>query len=220
MSVESLFPARVRRFAFRKPLIATFRGVTLRVVDLSLSGARVTHREPLVAGLEGSLSVEVPGLAVEVPDLRTRLELRARVIWSRVQRDGTLDTGLKIVDSRPDRAADLLDHLVRLGWARSSGPREARNKLRSSEGDLKSAKQALDFLTKNRSASSRWKRLVERDLPSANGYPIEILAAWELLGRSIDVEVVAQAQRESQPFELDAESLLLEDEAAFEIVEA
>lgn len=214
MSAVASFTSRIRRFTFHKALSATFRGVSLRVVDLSESGARVSHREPLVAGLEGTLCVEVPGSADD-------LALRAKVVWSRVQDDGLLDTGLKIIDTRPDRAADLLDHLVRLGWAGTSKPREAKNKLRGSDEDLRSARQALDFLTKNRSASVRWKRLVERDLVSLNGYPVEILAAWELLGRAVDVEVVERAHRETEPFVLNAETLLLdEEETDFALVEA
>lgn len=214
MSAVTPFTSRVRRFTFKKALSAMFRGVPLRVVDLSEAGARVSHREPLVVGLEGPLCVEIPGSD-------DALTLRARVVWSRAQDDGMLDTGLKIIDARPDRAADLLDHLVRLGWAGTSKPREARNKLRGSDEDLRSARQALDFLRNNRSASVRWKRLVERDLVASNGYPVEILAAWELLGRAVDVEVVERAQREAEPFVLNAETLLIDDEeTAFALVEA
>jgi len=213
MPANLLQTNRVRRFTFRKPLDAHFRGVSIRVLDLSETGARVTHREPLIAGLEGAFQVEVPSS-------RKNLTLRARVVWSRALRDGSFDTGLKIIDERLDRAADLLDHLYRLGSTEGRRLHSAGNKLRGTAGDLVAARNALDFLTKNRSASARWKRLVERDMTPSSGYPIEILAAWELLGRSVDVEVVARAQRESEPFVLDLDSLLSEDESAFELVEA
>lgn len=213
MSADAAFTARVRRFTLHKSLEAHFLGVGLRIVDLSETGARAIHKEALVAGLVGLLSVRLPSSASPVA-------LRARVVWSRVLSDGRLETGFVIIDPRQDRAADLLDHLVRLGWAGKSQHHHARNKLRGSEGDLRSARQALDFLARNRSASARWKHLVERELPVTNGYPIEVLAAWELLGRTIDVEVVARAKRETEPFVLDAESLLVEEDAGYELVEA
>jgi hypothetical protein len=213
MTADITFPTRDRRFTFRKSVDATFRGVSLKVVDLSETGARVMHRDPLIVGLEGTF-------ALQVPSSRECVALRARVIWSHALRDGKLETGLKIVDGRLDRAADLLDHLVRLGWTGANKLRAAGNKLRGSEGDLRAAHAALDFLTKNRSASARWKRLVERDFPSSHGYPTEVVAAWELLGRSIDVELVAQAHRESKPFILEGESLLVDEETGFALVDA
>jgi len=212
MPANLMHTTRVRRFNFRKPLDAQFRGVSVRVLDLSETGARLTHREPLIAGLEGAFQVEVPSS-------RRNLTLRARVVWSRALRDGSFDTGLKIVDERLDRAADLLDHLVRLGWTEGRKLHSAGNKLRGTAGDLVAARNAIDFLTKNRSASARWKRLVERDMAPSSGYPIEILAAWELLGRSIDVEVVARAHRETEPIEFDLESLFLEEEVGLELAE-
>lgn len=203
--------ARNRRFELRRPFDATFRGLVVRVVELSERGARIVHDDPLVADLIGSLVVAVPSAPL--------VTLRARVVWSRALPTSRFESGLTFAAERPDRAADLLDHLVRLGWAGTTGPRAARNRVSDAGGDLGAARQALEFLSRNRSVSARWKRLVERDLPSTNGYPVEVVAAWELLGRAIDVETVARAHRESNPFELDGNALL-EEEVGFALVEA
>ncbi len=190
-----------RRFVFRRQLAATFGDVPVTLIDLSRKGAKAEHELPLPPGVEAKIEVLVPGV-------RTRLSLRAKVIWSQDAGSGARRTGLAITDERFDLAADLLDHMVRLRWVdvERNNDRNARPSARARECSQKTLEQvgrALAFVSRNSGVSRRWRQLVEASAAHTDRHPIEVLSAWELLGRGVALDVVSQVYRERQTFVLD-----------------
>lgn len=199
-----------RRFVFRRPCEASFGDVPIRLIDLSRSGAQAMHTAPIPAGTESHIELTVPGA-------KRRVSLRARVVWSRrAESSGSQKIGLAITDERFDLAADLIDQMVRLRWVEVERRRSARPAPKTLSGPTRSldeARRALAFVSNDTPAALRWRERVRASALPGDRHPIEVLAAWELLGRAIDLEIVAFAHREQSSFVLSAAELL-EDETA------
>jgi hypothetical protein len=196
-----------RRFVFRRPCAASFGDVPITLIDLSRSGAQAMHDRPMAPGTESRIELSVPGVA-------RRLSLRARVVWSRrAESSGRQKIGLAITDDRFDLAADLIDQMVRMRWVaveRTPTRRPAPKLLSTPAQSLDEARRALAFVSKNSSAARRWIDRVRETASPSDRHPVEVLAAWELLGRVIDLEVIAFANRERESFVLNAAELLEE----------
>jgi hypothetical protein len=210
-SIESAVTTReTRRFVFRRPCEASFGDVPIRLIDLSRSGAQAMHTAPIAPGTESRIEVTVPGAS-------RRLSLRARVVWSRhAESSGKQKIGLAITDDRFDLAADLIDQMVRMRWVevdKQAKPRPASQTPAEPVKSLEQARRALSFVSNDSPAAIRWRERVRRDSFPTNSYPIEVLAAWELLGCAIDIEQVALAHRERESFVLSASELLDESDA-------
>lgn len=218
-AIQNTMNAReTRRFVFRHPCAASFGKVPITLIDLSRSGAQAMHHEPIAPGTESQIEVAVPGAS-------RLLSLRARVVWSRrTESSGRQQIGLAITDERFDRAADLIDQMVRMRWVTvERGPRSrpASKTLSAPAHSLDEARRALAFVSRDTPAASRWIDRVKEGWTPTDRHPVEVLAAWELLGRAIDVEIVAFAHRERETFVLSASELLDEsDEPGVAISEA
>jgi len=199
----------MRRFIFRRPCEASFGDVPIRLIDLSRSGAQAIHTQRIAPGTESRIEVPVPGAS-------RRLSLRARVVWSRrSESSGNQKIGLAITDERFDLAADLIDQMVRMRWVevdkqskQNSGPKTPFPPAQS----LDEARRALAFVSNDSPAANRWRDRVRASADPTNRHPIEVLAAWELLARSIDLELIAFAHRERESFVLSAAELLDEED--------
>lgn len=194
-----------RRFVFRRPCEASFGKVPITLIDLSSTGAQAMHNEPIHPGTESRIEVSVPGAS-------RRLSLRARVIWSRrAESSGKQKIGLAITDERFDLAADLIDQMVRMRWVeveRRPKSRPASKTLSAPAHSLDEARRALAFISKDTEAANRWIERVRETSTPTHRHPVEVLAAWELLGRTIDLEIIAFANRERESFVLSASELL------------
>jgi hypothetical protein len=209
-----------RRFVFRKQFEATFGGISITLIDLSRSGAQAEHEQPLCPGAEGAIELGVPGV-------RARLTLRAKVVWTRTgSATEPHRTGLAIIDGRFDLAADLLDQMVRLRWVEVERNRDTwacpASKTRSHPPEvLGKVHGALTFVGRKSAASRRWLELVAPGFAPTDCRPIEVYAAWELLGRSVSLDAVAQIHRERETFVLSASDLIEEiEDADLTLVEA
>jgi hypothetical protein len=210
-SIETATNVReTRRFVFRRPFEASFGDVPIRLIDLSRSGAQAMHAARIAPGTESRIEVTVPGAS-------RRLSLRARVVWSRrAESSGNQKIGLAITDERFDLAADLIDQMVRMRWVevdkQATKPGFSLKTPFAPAHSLEQARRALAFVSNDSPAANRWRDRVRASAPPSNRRPIEVLAAWELLARSIDVELVEFAHRERESFVLSASELLDEDE--------
>ena len=199
-----------RRFVFRRPCAASFGEVPITLIDLSRSGAQAMHHDPIPPGTESRIEVSVPGAS-------RLLSLRARVVWSRrAESSGRQKIGLAITDERFDLAADLIDQMVRMRWVeveRRPGSRPAPKTFSAPSHSLDEARRALAFVSRGNAASNRWIERVRGSWTPTDRHPVEVLAAWELLGRTIDVEIVAFAHREQESFVFSASDFLDESDA-------
>ncbi len=201
---ETVTVRETRRFVFRRPCEASFADVPITLIDLSRSGAQAMHDSPMTPGTESRIELSVPGAS-------RRLSLRARVVWSRrAESSGRQKIGLAITDERFDLAADLIDQMVRMRWVEvERTPKSRTSKTFSAPAhSLDEARRALAFVAKDSAAASRWIDRVRESATPTDRHPVEVLAAWELLGRTIDVEIVAFAYRERESFVLSASELL------------
>jgi len=205
-STESAMNVReTRRFIFRRPCEASFGDVPIRLIDLSRSGAQAMHTARIAPGTESRIEVPVPGAS-------RRLSLRARVVWSRrAESSGNQKIGLAITDERFDLAADLIDQMVRERLVDvDKGAKQTFNSKTpfAPAHSLDEARRALAFVSNDSPAANRWRDRVRASADPTNRHPIEVLAAWELLARSIDLELIAFAHRERESFVLSAAELL------------
>lgn len=163
----------------------------------------------IAPGTESRIEVTVPGSS-------RRLSLRARVVWSRrAESSGNQKIGLAITDERFDLAADLIDQMVRMRWVevdRRATPRPSAKTISGPAHSLEQARRALAFVSNDTPAARRWRDRVRVCSSPTERHPIEVLAAWELLARSIDLELVAFAHRELESFVLSAAELLDESD--------
>jgi hypothetical protein len=207
-----------RRFVFRRPCEASFGDVPIRLIDLSRSGAQAMHAARIAPGTESRIELTVPGAS-------RRLSLRARVVWSRrAESSGNQKIGLAITDERFDLAADLIDHMVRMRWVevdkQSTKPGFSAKTPFAPAHSLEQARRALAFVSNDSPAANRWRDRVRASAPPTNRRPIEVLAAWELLARSVDVELIDFAHRERESFVLSASELLDDEGPGLAIAEA
>lgn len=188
-----------KRFVLTKPMVAMFGGVGVTLLDLSQTGAQVAHSEPFDRYAEDFLVVDVPGHA-------RQLQLRSRVVWTR--RDGAgLTSGLVILEERADLAADFLEYLLHLKKVRSEKMQpaqvappptpavEAKKSTLEALTEIDETKpviQAKEYLDRFPGAAAKWRALASRcSTPAERAtHPIEVLAVWELLNRSVRLEVV------------------------------
>lgn len=206
-----------RRFVFRKQFKAKFGEFPIRLVDLSATGAQAEHAASIAPGTESLIEIAVPGAG-------RRLSLRARVVWSRDEEStGVQRIGLAITDSRFDLAADLIDQMVRMRWVDVESvarPRPASKILGGAERSLEEARRALAFVAHDTPAAKRWRERVRETSTPTQRFPIEVLAAWELLAQSIDIEIVAHAYRENETFVFSGSELLADEKADNSLAEA
>jgi|GEM_PF-3479098 len=190
-----------KRFSFQRPFAAAFAGKPIALLDLSQEGAQVGHEEQLPLNSESVLELTVTGMKT--------ISLRGVAVWTRDSgQEFPRRSGIRITESRLDLAADVLDYFVRLRKVRfdkeslSRKPAVAEPRLQikriiplSTEKQQR-VRQALLFLTQPGRMTDFWLGLAESTKVETNlQHPLEVIAAWELLDRGIDIDQVAEAAR-------------------------
>ncbi|HVT01906.1 MAG TPA: hypothetical protein VHL58_00860 [Thermoanaerobaculia bacterium] len=198
MFVEPSEARSKKRFRFQQPFAAAFDGQTIALLDLSQEGAQAGHEEQILVGREATLEVNVPGA-------RT-ISLRAVAVWSRDSgQEFPRRTGIRITEERVDLAADVLDYFVRLRKVRfdkESLTRKPATLEETRSTDTKTAaaspedqervRQALLFVAQPGRMTEFWMQLAESTRAEERmEHPLEVIAAWELIDRAIDIDQVA-----------------------------
>lgn len=203
------------RFDLDPPLDGVFGAATVRVYNVGVRGAQVEHAEPLRLGAESRLQIYATQHA-------EKLEMRGRVVWSRLSRqpDGQgrylYRSGIRFEEGAffPPRA---LGQLARAGIARLDArslekkkeaarrrdqDRAAHTTYRPSHPEISAehlllVQHAREQLQLNAAEAQKWYQRVRFSPPVLDGtalpYREDVVAVWEYLGRTIDIDVVARA---------------------------
>ncbi|MGH9457958.1 MAG: hypothetical protein ACRD2J_10005 [Thermoanaerobaculia bacterium] len=201
------------RFVVDPPLPATYGSGNVTIGNLGVRGLQTEHAEPLRIGFDAPLVITVP----EWPD---KVRVRGRVVWSRLSKTPNAQgkylyrSGVRL-DPQTPFPPKALGHLARLGVARHDQrslerKRQAvlRREQQRAERAAKGAEpdvppdQALliqharDQLRVNPVEAQKWYQRARFSPPVLDGrempYREDVVAVWEYLGRSVDIEIVAR----------------------------
>ncbi len=203
------------RFDLDPPLPGTFGAATVSIQNVGVRGVQVEHPDPLRLGLEARLAVVIPGATEKV-------ELRGRVVWSRLSKRPDAKgkylyrSGIRFEEGTFFPPPSL-GQLARAGIARLDQKslerkREAqlrRDQDRAAKGTFVPLKREISpeqlllvqharaQLQMNANEAQKWYQRVRFSPPVLDGtqlrYRDDVVAVWEYLGRSVDIEIVAIA---------------------------
>jgi hypothetical protein len=213
---------RTARYLVDPSLTALFGPAELQVLDVSASGIRAHHFEPLKVGSSGRLVLRIAASS-------ERFAFRSRVVWSRLSRTATergrypYISGLEITDPEEEAGA-VIQRLIALGAARPDQKSlerkvaaiEEKEKQKSARAavqhfspvtaavpadQLIMVQQAREWLQRNPTEAKKWydraRFAMTEETERALGVPLhfkeDVLAIWEYLDRSIDVRIVVRA---------------------------
>jgi hypothetical protein len=213
---------RTVRYLADASIAASFGPAEMQVLDVSASGIRAHHFEPLKVGATGRL-------VLRLADSSERFAFRSRVVWSRLSRASTSPgrypyiSGLEITDSELE-AETVIERLVERGAARpdreslkrKSEAIEEKEKQKSARAAVQQfnamiqavpadqlimVQQAREWLQQNPTEAKKWydrarfamNEETERTLGVPLHFKEDVLAIWEYLERSIDVRIVIRA---------------------------
>jgi hypothetical protein len=190
------------RYVPLRQLTGIFGDTKFNVLQLSATGLRIRHNEPLMPGDEAKLSFALlkPARSVVV---------RAKVVWTSIARAGTdrfSISGLRIIEFG-DRLATAIDSLRaanELQPERREGPRRATDTM-SVLGGISDEEMALVTAAVQKFASdpveaSRWysrarfalsEESVRRAAPERPRDREEVLGIWEYLERQVEIGKIA-----------------------------
>ncbi|MBV8517099.1 MAG: hypothetical protein JO197_06800 [Acidobacteria bacterium] len=191
------------RYVPRRQLSGTFRDVKMFVLQLSTTGLRIRHEEPLRPGDEARLSF---GL-VTPPQV---VLLRASVVWTSIAQRGDgpsyYVSGLHVT-ANADRLANalaLLNHNRELQRAQNEAKRRGGALpgpvLGLSDDDVVAIIRAARKLATDPTEATRWytrarfayaEEDVRKVAPRGAREREEVLGVWEYLQRRIDIPKVA-----------------------------
>lgn len=206
------------RFDVNPPLQGTFGAATISIHNVGVRGVQIEHPDPLRLGMEARLQVLVP----ERPE---KVELRGRVVWSRLSKRPDAHgkylyrTGIRFEEGSffPPQA---LGQLARAGFARLDArslerKREAqlrRDQERAAQVTFKPQRAEISpehlllvqharaQLQLNPTEAQKWYQRARYAPPTVDGtalpYREDVVAVWEYLGRTVDIETVARAFEE------------------------
>lgn len=205
------------RFDLNPSLPGTFGAATVSVQNVGVRGVQVEHPDPLRLGLEARLAVAIPG--------GEKVELRGRVVWSRLSRRPDAKgkylyrSGIRF-DEGVFFPPPVVGQLARAGIARLDQKsldrkREAllrRDQERAAKATFVPQKReispeqlllvqhAREQLQMNATEAQKWYQRVRFSPPVLDGtqlpYRDDVVAVWEYLGRTVDIEIVARAFEE------------------------
>ncbi|HYH09455.1 MAG TPA: PilZ domain-containing protein [Thermoanaerobaculia bacterium] len=194
------------RYVPLRQLGGIFGDVKFSVLQLSATGLRIRHSEPLLPGDEAKLSFAMLRSARSVV-------VRARVVWTSIARAGETRfsiSGLRIIEhaDRLERAIEMLKDAHELQPERRSQARRATDAL-SMLGGVSDEEMALVTGAVQRFASdpveaSRWysrarfalsDENVRRIAPPRQRDREEVLGIWEYLERKVDIEKITGVMR-------------------------
>jgi hypothetical protein len=188
------------RFIPRRQLGGVFREVKLAVLQLSNSGLRIRHTEPLYPGEEARFS-----FAIQNPP--KSFVMRARVVWTSIAQRGEgpsfYITGLKVV-SNQDRLIEATEMLRAARELHLDESRRRNNVPMPVHGlpdeDVVAIIRAVRKFASDPTEASRWytrarfavaDEEVRRAAPRGARDREEVVGVWEYLHRRIDLKAVA-----------------------------
>lgn len=196
-----------QRWVPRRQIDGSFRNARFSVLQLSSTGLRIRHVEPLLPGEEAKLSFALLNPA-------RSFVMRARVVWTSVATSDDGDATFSISGLRVIEHADRLTTAIALlRKAHELAPEERRKAVRPPE-DLANV-AAIDAVTDDEVAlvvraaqhfasdpvdASRWygrarfalsDEHVRRDAPPRPRDREEVLGIWEYLERQVDIPKIA-----------------------------
>ncbi|MBV8518629.1 MAG: PilZ domain-containing protein [Acidobacteria bacterium] len=189
------------RFIPLRRISGIFGDAKFSIVQISQTGLRIRHAEPLVPGVEAKLSFALLKPA-------RSFVMRARVVWTSLARSGDETfsiSGLRIIEhaDRLARAVELLNAAHELQPDRRAKPRRTEaDSLAGLDGvsdeEIALVTSAVQKFASDPVEASRWysrARFALSDEHVRRVAPIrqreEVLGIWEYLERQIDIAKIA-----------------------------
>lgn len=194
------------RFVPLRQIGGIFGDVKFSVLQLSATGLRIRHTEPLMPGDEAKLSFAMLRSARSVV-------VRARVVWTSIARTGEARfsiSGLRIIEhaERLARAVEMLNAAHELQPERRHRMRRASDALAMLGGvtdeEMELVTTAVQKFANDPVEASRWysrarfalaDENVRRVAPSRPRDREEVLGIWEYLERKVEIEKIAGVVR-------------------------
>ena len=201
------------RYILSPPIDGSFGKFDIRIEDVAENGFRAEHPEPLRIGYSGTISFQLPGSD-------DRITLKSRVVWSHLSDrpgpDGKFlyQSGIRIEEEQ-EKGHSALERLLETYAARpESGSLEKKRakleeKTKQKQHDktfrvirqtrqipadqLLMVQQARHYLKANPNEATKWYNRAKYAISSttkALSHREDILAVWEYLERSVDLETI------------------------------
>jgi hypothetical protein len=193
---------RMPRYVPRRQIDGIFDDVKFTIVQISATGLRIRHREPLLPGSEAKLSFALLNPARSVV-------VRMRVVWTSVASAGEerfAISGLRVLEhgERLARAVDSLLATHELQPERRTRQRRSDDAMsvlaQASDDEIALITAALQKFASDPVEANRWysrgrfavsDEHVRRVAPHKPRDREEVLGIWEYLDRQVDIEKVA-----------------------------
>lgn len=194
---------RTQRYVPRRQIDGIFDDTKFTILQISATGLRIRHRDPLLPGSEAKLTFALLKPARSVV-------LRARVVWTSLARSGEERfsiSGLRVIE-HGDRLARAVDSLLMTHDLQPE--RRARNRRSddilttmlagASDEEIAMITSAIQKFAEDPVEASRWyararfalsDEHVRRTAPPKPRDREEVLGIWEYLDRQVDLEKVA-----------------------------
>jgi hypothetical protein len=194
---------RALRYVPRRQIDGIFEDTKFTILQISTTGLRIRHREPLMPGSEAKVSFAL------IKPARS-IVLRARVVWTSLARSGEERfsiSGLRVIEhaERLARAVDSLLMTHDLQPERRVRDRRSDDALTTmlsgaTDEEIALVTAAIQKFANDPSEASRWyararfalsDEQVRRTAPPKPRDREEVLGIWEYLERQVDLEKVA-----------------------------
>jgi hypothetical protein len=206
------------RFDLKPPLEGIFGSAAVMIHNVGVRGAQVEHPDPVRLGSEARLSTSVP----EWPE---KIELRGRVVWSRLSKQPDAAgkylyrSGIRFNEEAffPPKALGQLaragvarldqrsldrkrEALLRRDQQRATRAAQSTQRVEIRPEQLLLVQHARNQLRMNPDEAQKWYQRARFAPAVLDGtqlpYREDVVAVWEYLGRTVDIEVVAAAFEE------------------------
>ena len=193
---------RLPRYVPRRQIGGIFDDVKFTIVQISASGLRIRHGEPLLPGSEAKLTFALMSPARSIV-------VRARVVWTSLASAGEdrfSISGLRVIEhaERLERAVDSLLATHELQPERRERQRRSDDALGvlavATDDEIALVTSAIQKFASDPVEASRWysrgrfalsDETVRRVAPRKPRDREEVLGIWEYLDRQVDLEKVA-----------------------------
>jgi hypothetical protein len=189
------------RFVPLRQIDGFLNDMKFTIVQISSTGMRIRHREPLVPGVEAKLSFAL------IKPARSFV-MRVRVVWTSLARSGDEHfsiSGLRVIEhgERLARAVEILNASHELQPERRAKPRRADDVVALdgiSDDDIAKITAAVQKFAEDPLEASRWYSRARFSLSDENVRRVaparardreEVLGVWEYLDRQVDLTKVA-----------------------------
>lgn len=195
---------RATRYVPMRQITGIFAESKFTILQLSATGLRIRHTEPLLPGDEAKLTFALLRTARSVV-------VRARVVWTSVARIGEEQfsiSGIRVIEhaDRLEKAIDAMKAAHELQPERRANIRRAEDAVTMlrevSDEEMALVTSALHKFASDPVEASRWYSRGRFALADENVRRIapqrdreEVLGVWEYLERQVDLEKVAGVMR-------------------------